>query len=123
MEDLKKKVDFLGQQSLIMMDFVDVDESGLPPHYLKDLTVDERKNFVADMERFYYDERFNKVINYVINVLANYSFQKEPDEMKMRNGRYAVIGVRTLMKQFEEMHSEYLDSKKKEDDFDEFAVL
>lgn len=105
------------------LDFANVDEDGKPPHYLKGLKDVERKNFIANLEGIYSDEKFQTVFNYVINVIANYSFQKEPDESKMKHGRYAVIGLRTLMKQLEEAHNEHMSDKKKSEEFDPLDIL
>lgn len=105
------------------LDFFNVDGNAKPPHFLKDLNEDARKQFIATMEGMYSDEKFQKVISYVINVLGNHSFQVEPDETKMRNGRFAVLGIRTLMKEFEKMHSEYVGSKKKVEEFDHLEIL
>lgn len=110
-------------EPLLSMDFSNVNDEGKPPHYLAGLSDKERKNFIANMESIYSSEQFKTVINYVINLIANYSFQKEPDESKIRNGRYAVIGIRTLMSEFERVHSEFLDSKKKVDDFDPLSIM
>lgn len=127
-EMLQEEVAFLSSEKtsndfLEPFDFVDVDEDGNPHHFLKGLNPDERKNFIADMERIYSDERFNLVLKYAINVIANYYFQKEPDENKMRNGRYAVIGIRTLIKELEKMHTEYQESKKPPDEFNKYEVI
>ncbi len=128
---LEKKNDFLEvinehkpqTRPLIDLDFSNVDDSAKPPHFLKEMTEDARKNFIADMETIFTDERFQIVVSYVINMLANHSFQVEPDENKMRNGRYAVIGIRTLMKELENMHNEFQDLKKKPDDFDPLETI
>lgn len=111
------------KETFIPLDFSNVDDNGKPPHFLSDLNDDARKQFIASMESIYSDEKFNKVINYVINVWGNHSFQVEPDETKMRNGRFAVLGIRTLMKEFEKMHSEYIGSKNKEEEFDPLEIL
>lgn len=117
-EDLKKR-----QPLIDPIDFANVDEFAKPPHFLANLTPEHRKNAIIRLETIYQDDWFIAAKNYVINVLGNYSFQVEPDENKMRNGRYAAIGVKTLMKEFEDAHSEFLASKKVEDEFDPLDIL
>jgi len=128
MELLEQEVEILMShvcpiEPLLPMDFSNVNDEGKPPHYLAGLTDKARKNFISNMESIYSSEQFKTVINYVINVIANHSFQKEPDESKMRNGRYGVVAIRMLMAEFERVHSEFLDSRKKVDDFDPLSIM
>lgn len=105
-----------------IIDFYDVDDEAKPPHYLADLSDEARKNFIADMESMYVNEKFQNVVAYIINVLGNHSFQKASEE-NMKNGRYAAIGVRTLMAEFIKAHNEFTESKKIPDEFDEHEVI
>lgn len=125
---LKEELKYLKNSKKVMpiitpFNFADVDETAKPPHPLKGLDESARKNALARLEAIFSDDWFILYSNYVINVLANHSFQVEPDETKMRNGRYAVIGVRTLIKEFEEAHNEFMDAKKGPDEFDPLDIM
>ncbi len=118
MEDLMR-----ASIGLPMIDFANVDnDEGKPPHYLEGLTDDQRKNFIASMETIYVDEKFQKVVSYVINLLGNHSIQKA-DEDKMRNGRLGIIGIRTLTAEFLKAHNEHVSAKKKDEGFDPLGIL
>lgn len=109
----------LGIKSL---SFADVDDDGYPPHYLAGLSEQERKHYVADLESIYTNEKFQKVVSYVINVIGNHAIQKA-EEGQMRNGRIGIIGIRTLMGEFLQAHQEYVDSRKPEEKFDPLETL
>lgn len=95
----------------------------LPPHYLEGLEEAERKNFITDMETIYSDEKFQKVVKYLINLFATNAIYKE-DPKQRDNGQVAVIAFRTLLKEFDKMHIEFANYKKSdEDDFDPLAVM
>jgi len=104
------------------IDFANVNEDGKPPHYLKDLDENARKSFIAELESIYANEKFQKVVAYVINLLGNHSIQKA-EEDKMRNGRIGIVGIRTLMSEFIGAHNEYVNSRKQPDEFDPNEVL
>lgn len=138
-KELEKKVEFLeGTQRKIkvptiddlmrdslglpMIHFHNVDEEGKPPHYLSGLNDDLRKQYIAELNAIYINEKFQEVLNYTINLLGNHSIQKATDE-NMRNGRIAIVGIRTLLKEFKDAHAEYVDSMKGKDDFDPMSPL
>lgn len=102
--------------------FSEVDSEGDIPHYLAEMNSDERKNFIAHLETIYTDDKFQTIVSYVINLIANYAIQKA-DKDKMHNGRMAIIGVNTFIHEFKKAHDEYVDSRKQEDTFDPLAVL
>lgn len=94
----------------------------LPPHFLEDLSEDERKNFIIDMETIRSNDRFQKVIRYMINLFATNAIYKY-DEEQRKNGQIAVVAFRTFLKQFDDMHRDFISYKKVEDDFDPLATL
>lgn len=102
--------------------FSEVDNEGKPPHYLADLNDVARKDFIAHMESIYNDEKVKTVLSYVINLIGNHSMQKADDD-KMRNGKIAIIGIRTLWSEYIQAHQEYVDSKKPVEGFDKLAIL
>lgn len=120
---LEEELEEQPKDLLAPLDFSSMDDSGLPPHYLKDLDSDQRKSFIADMEQIRSSKRFMKVVDYTINWLGNHSFMVEPDEAKMANDRHRVIGIRTLMHELDKMHSEFLGESKPPEEFDPLAVL
>ena len=108
---------------LFDFDFSEVDEDGKPPHYLKELSDVERKNYVAELESIYSNEKFIKVLNYCINLLGNKGMQVLPED-HMKDARYAILGIKTLIKEFENAHIEFINnSKKKDEEFDNLAPL
>lgn len=52
-------------------DFSEVDDEANPPHFLKDLSDTERKNYVADLESIYSNKKFHDVAKYLINKYGN----------------------------------------------------
>lgn len=107
---------------LPMIYFDDVDEEGKPPHYLKDLTKEEREHWVADLTSIKENEHFQTVVSYVINLFGNHSLQVAEEE-NMKNGRYAIVGMRTFLKEFEEAENEHLSNKKQKEEFNKHEVL
>jgi len=94
----------------------------LPPHFLKEMEEDERKNFVIDMETIYKNDNFKKVVFYMINLFATNAIYKYEEEQR-KNGQIAVIAFRTLLKEFEEMHNEFIGYKQKDEGFDPLATM
>ncbi len=123
-EEVKRLNKMINEKNIVEpINFAEVDDTAKPKHFLADLTPEKRKNAIARLETIYQDDWFIKAKNYAINVLGNYSFQVEPDVNKMQQGRFAVIGIKTLMKEFENAHTEFIDSRKKDEEFDPLALL
>lgn len=94
----------------------------LPPHFLQELTDAERKNFITSMETIYVDEKFQKVVRYMINLFATNAIYKY-DKDEMRAGQIAVVAFRTFLKEFSDMHKEFLGYREQEDNFDPLAIM
>lgn len=95
----------------------------LPPSYLDDLDLEERKSFITDMESVYSNDRFKKIVNYFINLFATNAIYKF-DEEQRNNNRAAVFGFRTFLQEFDKIHKEFLEYKKDPDeDFDPLETL
>lgn len=94
----------------------------LPPYFLDDLTAEQRKNFIIHMETIYNDERYQKVVRYMINVFATNAIYKY-DEEKRKNGQIAVVAFRTLLSELEKMHKEFLSYKAVDEEFDDQEIL
>lgn len=106
------------------IDFSEADnDKCMPPHYLKGLESDQRKSFISDMEVIYSNDNFQKVVKYMINVFGMNALYKESDQDR-KNGQIAIIAFRTFLKRFEEMHKEFLESKRDpEEDLDDQEIL
>lgn len=106
------------------VDYASADkDTCLPPHYLNLLSEEERENFIIDMETIHSNERFQQVVRYFINWFAMNAMYKA-DEEQRNNGRIAMLGFRSFLKEFDKMHTEFLSYKKSEDnDFDPLATL
>lgn len=129
--DLSKQIkpqlsfeDMMREAINIPINFYDVDEDGNPqPHYLNSLSEEARKVYVANLETIYTDEKFQNVVSYVISLIGNTSMQTVPEE-NMRNGRYAIIGIRMLMNEFKKAHNEHIaNSKVESEEFDKNSVI
>lgn len=95
----------------------------LPPHYLDGLDSEARKNFIADMETVYSNEKYQAVVRYLINLFALNAVFKD-DKEKMKNNQMAVVAIRTLSQEFDKIHLEFLEQKKDPDTlFDEQELL
>lgn len=103
------------------INFNNVDEDGKPPSYMPE-DPEERKNFVADLEVIYQNQRLKKVFEYIINLLGNHSFQVA-EEGNMRNGRYAMLGVKALWSELENAHLEHKANTEKKEPIDKHAIL
>lgn len=119
MEVLKEKPT---GQFAFQFDFTEVDEFGKPPHYLDGLTDEGRKHYLGNMESIYSDDRFHDVIKYCINLYGNKGMQVMPEE-HMRDCRYAILGIKSVLEEFENAHTEFMNSKKQEEEFDPLAPL
>jgi hypothetical protein len=105
------------------INYADTDDDGNPPHFLDNLSDTDRKNYIASLSSLYVDPKFKVVVDYTINKIANKSMHVV-DEDNMRNGRYAIIGIRTLMNELKSLHHEFLNtSKRDKEDFDPFEIL
>lgn len=106
------------------IDFSEADkDTCMPPHFLAGLDEDERKAFIGDMESIYSNDKFQKVVRYMINVFGMTALYKE-SEQDRKNGQIAILAFRSFMKRFEEMHREFLQSKKNPDEeFDDQEIL
>lgn len=129
LSDLERKLknipleDLMRESLGLQIDFSTASEKGMPPYFLEGLEEEERKNFIIDMETVYTNERFQKVVCYMINVFGMNAIFKYDDELK-RNGQIAVIAFRTFLKQFEAMHREFVGYRKSaDDDFDPLNPL
>lgn len=100
----------------------DVDQEGLPPHYLSDLSEDERKVWISSLENIYSSQKFQAVIAYVINLLGSFAVQKADDD-QIRNGKIGIVTIRTLMAEFANAHKEFMDRRKPEEEFDPLEVM
>ncbi len=106
------------------VDFSAADKDKCQPiYFLEGLTEDERKVFISDMETIYSNDRFQKVVRYMLNLFAMKSVYADGTDQQ-KNGQIAVIAFRTFLKKFDDMHLEFLSYKKNDDeDFDEHGVL
>ena len=107
---------------LPMIDFSNVNEYGRPPSYMSGLGEVERKNYIASLVAIYRDPKFQAVYNYVNNVLGNHTVQVFDDD-KMKTGRYAIIGVKAFMKEFEKAISEHTTGVKSDEEWDPLAPI
>lgn len=117
---------FMNLLGLPALDFSNIDKEGNPPDYLEGLSVEARKNYVADLEVVYAHEKFNRVMDYVVNVLGNHIVHKdtgEPPQDRTKNGQMAIVGVKMIKRQLEKAHNEFMESKKVEEEFDEQEIL
>lgn len=123
-KELKSKEfhDLMIESLGLPIDFSVVNDKCLPLHFLSDLEGMERRNFVNHMETIYNDEKFQKVVKYMINLFATNAVYKR-NEKEMKYGQIAVVAFRTLLKEFDKMHSEFLSYKKGDEEFDDQAIL
>lgn len=129
-EDLKQQIEkrptpgdaFKEILGLPVLRFDNVDEEGMPPHYLNVLDESSRKTFVSEMENIYQSPRFRSLINYIINMLGNTGIRSS-DKDSVRNGAIAVISVGMVYKELDNMHREFLSYSKREETFDDQDIL
>lgn len=117
MSDLMR--DSLG---LPMLDFTTADEKGKPPLPYADLGADERKNFIANLEVVYSTKEFQDMYQHTINHFGNHSMLVEKDDA-IKNGRIAIVALKTFMQKFLDAHAEFLTNKRGEQPFDPLATL
>lgn len=104
------------------IDFSNVDNEGMPPHYFKGLSDEQRKLWIGDLETIYANDKFQTVVKYVINMIGNHGIQKAPDD-KMRNSKIAIIGIRTLLTELKTAHEEFSATTPGEGGFDPLATM
>lgn len=94
-----------------------------PVHFLEGLSEIERKDFISSMESIHNDDKFQKVVRFMINIFAMNMVYRQEETERIRN-QGAVVAFRTFLKELDKMHTEFVDYKKKEsDDFDPLATL
>lgn len=103
-------------------EFNGVDDFGKPAHYLEGLSEEGRKYYVGSMESIYTDDKFQDVIKYCINLYGNKAIHVLPEE-HMRDGRYAILGIKTILQEFENAHREFINNKKQNEEFDPLEIL
>lgn len=127
METATKKEPTMAEtlNKIIGMDILPMDNAdakGRPPLPYQDLEADGRKNYVAHLESIYQDDRFQEMYKYAINVFGNHALLSDKEDA-INNGRIGIVVMKTFMTFFENAHSEFLDQKKSEEEFDEFETL
>lgn len=106
----------------LSIDFSAANDKCLPLHFLDGMQDAERHNFVNHMETIYNDDKFQKVVKYMINLFATNAIYKY-DREEMKNGQIAVVAFRTFLNQLEKMHLEFTSYKSKDEEFDEQGIL
>jgi hypothetical protein len=114
---------FRKNSGLPPIEFYNVSKNGQLDHPIKNLTAEARLKYLAEMSDVYKNEKFQTEIKHAINYFGNYSFQIVEEAEKMMHGRWAVLGIRNILKRFEEAHNEYMASREPEEKFDENAIL
>lgn len=104
------------------IDFVDIDDNGHPPHFLKDMGAEERERAIARLASIYDDNLFQEIFKYIVNVLGNQSFYKS-DEKNMKNARFAMLGVKAFYEIFRDAKNEYLNMRNRDDSFDPLSPM
>lgn len=91
---------------LPMIDFINVDKDGEPPHYLHGLDEDKRAIFIGELSNIYRKPEFKAVINYWTNLFGNYAVRNADKDPQP--GRYGINGVACIRKSFESAHKEFV---------------
>lgn len=107
---------------LFEFDFSQVDDYAKPPHYLKGLSESGRKNYVGDLVSIYNNDKFHEVIKYCINLYGNKGMQSWAED-DIYKARYAILGIKTVMQEFENAYSEHERTKSGEEKFDPLELL
>lgn len=106
-----------------MLTMANVDEEAKPPHYLAGLSEAERKDWISHLEYIFTDAKFQAVYNYTLNLIGNHMVHVVPDEL-IGNGRLGIVGLKTLLKEFENAHDEFVEVKKANGgNFDPLATM
>lgn len=97
-------------------------EIGLPVDFLDTLHKDKRETYIAQLYQIWNMEVFSVMIDYYINLQANWSFKKAVDDMQLFAGRLSCNGIYLIKNKTKAGHDEYKERSKPPEEFDEHEL-
>ena len=105
------------------IDFINVDQDGLPNHFLLIDDAKKRTMYISQLHEIYTLEVWHEMIKYYINAQANYTMRNNnKTETALLTGRAAINSIAELKYEVDKGHLEYVDRSKPPEEFDKFSV-
>ena len=107
---------------LPMIDFVNVDESGLPKHPFKNLSDIERRSYVFSLDQVYTNRNYHEVMDYCINLLGNKAVLAQSEEARHTAG-LGIVALKMFREIFKDAHDMAEEFKKNKDGLSDDEAL
>lgn len=116
--ELKEKLKNKKESVFSIIDFVNVDEKGMPPHPFKTLKEEDKKNYVFSLDQIYSDPKFKEMSDYMINYLGNHAIRGESEQGR-HNAGIAILAINNFIKLFEDAHNNAEEIRNTNPEFDQ----
>lgn len=107
---------------LVPIDFTNIDEEGLPPHFLSTASKDTREMYITQLAQIQQLEVWDAMCKFHIDTQGNFSFRQADGELQMLAGRMSVNGISLLKNEVRKGFEEYTEGRKPPEEFDEFEL-
>lgn len=105
--------------ALVTPEFYNVEEDGMPKHFLKIEDKSKRDGFIDQLQQIWMLPVFQEMCRYHINQQANWSFKQSDGELQNLAGRFSVNGISLILREVKDGYDEYIERSKPPDkDFD-----
>ncbi len=107
---------------LVNIDFTNVDDAGIPKHFLDTEDPNKRTQYINELYQIYQFEVFHVMCQNHINTQGNFSFRNSDGYEQMLAGRMSVNGISLIKNDVMKGYLEYVDRSKPPEDFDKFET-
>lgn len=107
---------------LEQIDFTNVDEQGIPPHFLNIESKELRKQYISELYQIQKLEVFQVLIRYLINTQGNYIIRNAENDLAVYCGRMTLNGISLVRNEVRDGFDEYMEGRKPEEEFDKFET-
>jgi hypothetical protein len=104
---------------LVMSDFSNVKEDGMPRHFLDIEDKSKRTLYINELAQIYQTEVWEVMCKNHIDTQGNFSFRQADGELQLLSGRMTVNGISLLRKEVKRGFEEWMDGRKAPEEFDE----
>ncbi len=103
---------------LYTMNITDVDEDGLPKHFLNTDDKDKRNMYIAQLAQIQQLEVWPIMCQNHIDTQGNFIVRNADGELQMLSGRMTINGISLLKHEVKKGFEEYQEGRKPSEDFD-----
>lgn len=107
-DSLKQEIAELKEQKRQYIDICkDLDEEQIPNGYLP-TDQNEYEMFIAELSRLYENKYLQKVIDYTINLVANYSLRQDKG-YDVPRAKYVIEGIDSILEQLKSANKKWIE--------------